>query len=254
MGDLLPGILNGKVVHHNVSQLAGGVLNGFAMFPKELSLIAVCMDEMARQFVLMMLIIDHLAAVHQCCDACYEILGVLSWPSHNILEFSKVHMGVDIMCHSLLDLVEEGRNFCLGHFLFLLTASRHPLCIHLQGFGSEGCKDISEVVLAVWWDAVEEEPVLQGMLKYGEGVVGILGSQSLVGRMMDAVLAVNALAMVSAVAWADWVMSCCGVGSEAMFQVLDSLIMVRSGKMGEYTKVLISWEPSVQFTSNLDRM
>ena len=36
---------------------------------------------------------------------------------------------------------------------------------------------------------------------------------------MDAVLAVSALAMASAVAWADWVMSCCGVGSEAMSQV-----------------------------------
>ena len=39
---------------------------------------------------------------------------------------------------------------------------------------------------------------------------------------MDAILAVSALVMASAVAWADWVMSCCGigVGSEAMFQVL----------------------------------
>ena len=47
--------------------------------------------------------------------------------------------------------------------------------MHLQGFGSQGCKDVSEVVLAVWWDAVEEEPVLQGMVKYGEGVIGVLG-------------------------------------------------------------------------------
>ena len=31
------------------------------------------------------------------------------------------------------------------------------------------------MVLAVWQDAVEEEPVLQGMAKYGEGVIGILG-------------------------------------------------------------------------------
>ena len=38
---------------------------------------------------------------------------------------------------------------------------------------------------------------------------------------MDAVLAVSALAIASAVAWADWEMSCCGVGvsSEAMSQV-----------------------------------
>ena len=47
---------------------------------------------------------------------------------------------------------------------------------------------------------------------------------------MDAILAVSALAMVSAVAWADWVISCCGVGSEAISQVLDGLIVVRLGK------------------------
>ena len=45
---------------------------------------------------------------------------------------------------------------------------------------------------------------------------------------MDATLAVSVLVLASAVAWADWVMSCCGVGSEAMSQ--DSLIMVRLGK------------------------
>ena len=50
------------------------------------------------------------------------------------------------------------------------------------------------------------------------------------GSLMGAVLAVSALAMASAVAWADWVISCCGVGSEAMSQVLDGLIMVRLGK------------------------
>ena len=49
---------------------------------------------------------------------------------------------------------------------------------------------------------------------------------------MDAVLAVSALVMVSVVAWADWVMSCCGVSSEAMSQVLDGLIMVRMEKTG----------------------
>ena len=136
---------------------------------------AVCIDDMAMQLVLTMLIIDHLTAVHHYLDACDKILGVLSWPGHNILEFSKAHMGVDIMCHSLLDLVKEGRSFCLGHFLFLFTASRHPLCMHLQGFGSQSCKDISEVVRAVWWDGVEEEQVCQGMPKYGEGVVGMFG-------------------------------------------------------------------------------
>ena len=49
---------------------------------------------------------------------------------------------------------------------------------------------------------------------------------------MDAILAVSALAMASAVAWADWVISCCGVVSEAMSQMLDGLIMVRLGKTG----------------------
>ena len=81
-------------------------------------------------------------------------------------------MGVYIMCQSLLYSVEEGRSFCLGHSLFLLAASRHPLHMHLQGFGSQGCKDISDLVLAVRHDVVEE-PVLQGMLEYGERVVCI---------------------------------------------------------------------------------
>ena len=36
-------------------------------------------------------------------------------------------------------------------------------------------KNVSEVVLTVWQDVVEEEPVLQGMAKYGERVIGILG-------------------------------------------------------------------------------
>ena len=47
--------------------------------------------------------------------------------------------------------------------------------MHFQGFGSQGCIDIPEVVLAIWQNAVEEEPVLQGMAKYGERVIGILG-------------------------------------------------------------------------------
>ena len=176
VGDLFPRMLNGKVVHCNVSQLARGCLEWLChKFPKELSLMAVCIDNMVMQFMLAMLIIDYLAAVHQCLDACDEILRVLSQPGHNIFEFSKVHMGVYIMCHSLLDSVEEGRSFRLSHFLFLFTAHRHPLYMHLQGFGSQGYKDISEVVLAVQWDVVEEEPVLQGMPKYEEGVVGIFG-------------------------------------------------------------------------------
>ena len=51
-------------------------------------------------------------------------------PGHNIFKFSKMHMGVDVMCHSLLDLVKEGRSFHLGCFLFLFTASSiHCACI-----------------------------------------------------------------------------------------------------------------------------
>ena len=88
----------------------------------------VCTDNTAMCFA--MLIIDHLAAVHQGLDVCNEILGVLSQPGHNLFQFSKVHMGIDIMCHSLLDMVEEGRSFCLGCLLFLFTASWHPLCMH----------------------------------------------------------------------------------------------------------------------------
>ena len=87
---------------------------------------AVCMDDMAMQFMLMMLFIDHLTVVHQCLDACDEILGVLSQPGHNIFKCSKVHMGVDIMCHSLLDSVEEGRSFTLVAF----CSSSLPVDIH----------------------------------------------------------------------------------------------------------------------------
>ena len=106
VGDLFPGLLDGKVVHSNVSQLTGGCLEWLGhKFSKELSLMVVCMDDMVMQFVLAMLIIDHLAAVHQCLDACNEILGVLSQPGYNIFKFSKMHMGVDIVCHSLLDSV-----------------------------------------------------------------------------------------------------------------------------------------------------
>ena len=60
---------------------------------------------------------------------------------------------------------------------------------------------------------------------------------------MDAILAVSALAMASAVAWTDWVISCCGVGSEAMSQMLDGqmLIMVTLAKQGGgYKNIYIS--------------
>ena len=85
-------------------------------------------------------------------------------------------MGVDIVCHSLLDLVEEGRSFCLGRFLFLFTAHRHPLCMHIKGFWFQGLqRHILRWSSLSRQDAVEEEPVLQGMPKYGKGVVGIFG-------------------------------------------------------------------------------
>ena len=53
---------------------------------------------------------------------------------------------------------------------------------------------------------------------------------------MDAVLAVSMLAMVSAVAWADWVISSCGVSFEAMFQILDG--QIRKDKVGRTQKWL----------------
>ena len=125
------------------------------------------------QLMLLVLIIDHLTVVLQCFGACDKVLRVLSRPGYDVLKFPKVHMGVDVVCHSLLYSVEEGRNFCLGHCLFLFAANRHPLDMNLQGFGSKGCKDVSKVVLTVRCDAVEEEPVLQGVPKNGERVVCI---------------------------------------------------------------------------------
>ena len=174
VGDLFSSMLNGEVVHGDVSYLTRRCLEWFFhKFAKELSFVAVCRDDMAMQLVLSVLIINHLAVVHQCLDPCNKILGVLSQPGHNILKFSEVHMCVDIMCHSLLDSVKEGRSFHLGHSPFLFAASRHPLHMHLQAFGSQGCKNVSEVVFAVRCDAVEEKPVLQGMPKDGERVVCI---------------------------------------------------------------------------------
>ena len=133
----------------------------------------ICLDDMVIQVMLTVLVIDHLAVVHQCLDVCNEILGVLSHPGYNILEFSKVHMGVDIMCHSLLDSVKEGRSFHFGHSPFLIVAGRHPLHMYFQGFGSQGHQNVSEVVLAVRHDVVEDQQVLQDMPKYGERVVCI---------------------------------------------------------------------------------
>ena len=47
VGDLFSGMLDGEVVHSNVSQLVGGCLEGLGhKFPKELSLMVVCTDDM----------------------------------------------------------------------------------------------------------------------------------------------------------------------------------------------------------------
>ena len=135
---------------------------------------AVCLDDTAMQLMLVVLITDHLTVVHQCLDACNEIMGVLSWPGHNILEFSEMHMGVDVMCHSLLDSVKEGRSFCLGCSPFLFAAS--STCIS-RDLVPRAAKTYLEVVLAVRQDVVEEEPVLQGTPEYEERVVCIFRVQ-----------------------------------------------------------------------------
>ena len=79
VGDLFPGMLDSKMVHSNVCQLTRGCLEWLChKFPKELSLVAVGMDDMAKQLMLAVLIVDHLTVVHQGVDVCNEILGVLS--------------------------------------------------------------------------------------------------------------------------------------------------------------------------------
>ena len=198
----------------------------------------VCMDDMAMQLVLLVLFIYHFAAVYQCLDACDEILGVLSQPGHNILESSKAHMGVDVMCHSLLDSVKEGRSFCLGHSLFLFAAGRHPLCMHLQGFSSQGCKDTSKMVLTVRCDAVGEEPVLRGMPKDGERVVCIFQVPVIDGQADGCCSSCQHTCNGIGCGLGRLRMHCCGVGSEAMFQTLDGQIMVRSANRGRIQKWL----------------
>ena len=74
---------------------------------------AVCTDYTVMQLMISVFIIDHLAAVNQCLDVCNEILGVLSQPGHNILKFSEVYMGVDIVCHSLLYSERKAEAFTL---------------------------------------------------------------------------------------------------------------------------------------------
>ena len=123
---------------------------------------------MLAQLMLSGFIVDHLTVVHQCFDACNKILGILFWPGYNILKFSEVYMGVDIMCHSLLYLFKESRNIHFGCSSFFFITRR------LQGFGSQSCKDVSEVILTVGRNVVEKEPVLLSALKNRERVIGIL--------------------------------------------------------------------------------
>ena len=162
-----------------IIQLAGGCLEWLGhKFPKELSHMVVCMDDTVT--CSLCLHDAHHWSSHSGPSVSWcmwhEILGVISWPGHNIFEFSEVHMGVDMSCVIPCWIwSRKVEAFTLVTFWFLFAAGRHPLCMYLQGFGSQGCKDVSEVVLSVWWNAVEEEPVHQGMPEYEEGVIGILG-------------------------------------------------------------------------------
>ena len=89
----------------------------------------------------------------------------------------------------------------------------------------------------------------------GEVVIGVLGGPVIDGQADGCLLAVSTLAMASAVAWADWVISCCGVISEAMSQVLDGLIMVRLEKtVGRIQKCLYLGNHWSNLTSDLNRV
>ena len=83
-----------------------------------------------------MLVIDHLAVVHQGLDACMT----RSWGSSPSLatissNFTKVHMGIDVVCHSLLDTVEEGRSFGL-------CCLSVPLCCRLASIVHASARDL----------------------------------------------------------------------------------------------------------------
>ena len=77
--------------------------------------------------------------------------------------------------------------------------------MHLQGFGSQGCKDVSEVVLTVRHDVVEEEPVLQCTPKDGERVVCASFEVPVVDGQADGCgsSCQCILTMALAVAWVD---------------------------------------------------
>ena len=95
------------------------------------------------------------------------------------------------------------------------------------------------MVLAVWWDVVEEEPVLQGTAKYGEGVIGILGIPLIDGQADGC--------HPSCQHTSDGISSGLGrLGDQLLWSqfwghVSGGQIMVRLGKMGEgYKSAYIS--------------
>ena len=85
VGDLFLSMFDGKVVHCNVSYLTRKCLESLGhKFVKELFFIAVGTDNALMQVVLLMFIIDHLAAVHQCFEVHNKILGdpLPAWLQH----------------------------------------------------------------------------------------------------------------------------------------------------------------------------
>ena len=85
VGDLFPGMLDDKWLTSMSASSLEGVLKWLChKFPKELSLMAVCTDNTAMQFMLMMLIIDHLAGSQSASWCMWQDLGgpLLAWPQY----------------------------------------------------------------------------------------------------------------------------------------------------------------------------
>ena len=122
-----------------------------------------------------MLIIDHLAAVHQGLDACDNILGVLSWPGHNIFQLTKAPWVLTSCVIPCWIWSRKAEALALVAFCSsLLPVGIHCACIS-RDLVPRAAKTYLRWSLLSGQYAVEEEPVLQGMAKYGEGVVCILG-------------------------------------------------------------------------------
>ena len=161
------------------------------------------MDDVATHLVLMVLIIDHLTVVHQSLDASNEILGVLSQPGHNILEFSEAHMGVDIVCHCLVYSVEEGRAFALvSLYSSLLPVGINCACIS-RDLISKAAKMYLRWSLLSGMMQLKRNQFSRVCQKMQKEWYASFESQSYMGRLMDAVLDVSMLVMASAVVWAD---------------------------------------------------